>query len=43
MLRYKLYALLFFIVFIIGVGYVNADSNMPLFGKVIYIDPGHGT
>ena len=42
MLRYKLYVLLFFIVFIIGVGYVNADSNMPLFGKVIYIDPGHG-
>ena len=42
MLRYKLYVLLFFIVFIIGVGYVNADNNMPLFGKVIYIDPGHG-
>ena len=43
MLRYKIYVLIFFILSILGIRYVNASiMELPLLGKVIYIDPGHG-
>lgn len=43
MLRYKIYVLFFLLVGICGFNFVSAEeSNLPLLGKVIYIDPGHG-
>lgn len=43
MLRYKICVLFLFIVCIFTVDLVSADTNdLPLFGKVIYIDAGHG-
>lgn len=43
MLRYKICVLFLFIVGICSSSFVLArDNSLPLFGKVIYIDPGHG-
>lgn len=43
MLRYKICVLFLFIIGICTVDFVRADMNsLPLFGKVIYIDAGHG-
>ena len=43
MLRYKICVLFLFIFSIFTVDLVSADvNNLPLFGKVIYIDAGHG-
>lgn len=43
MLRYKICVLFLFIFSIFTVDLVSADTNdLPLFGKVIYIDAGHG-
>lgn len=43
MLRYKICVLFLFIIGICTLDFVSADSNnLPLFGKVIYIDAGHG-
>ena len=43
MFKYKILIVLLFITCLYGIGLVNAMSNtMPLLGKVIYIDPGHG-
>ena len=43
MLRYKICVLFLFIIAICTVDFVSADTNsLPLFGKVIYIDAGHG-
>ena len=42
-MKYKMLILLLFIICLYSIGLVNAMSNtMPLVGKVIYIDPGHG-
>lgn len=45
MYRNKIYILLIFLLSIIGCSVIYAKeekNNLPLFGKVIYIDPGHG-
>lgn len=44
MLKYKIILLSFLITcFVFGnVSYANENNNLELFGKVIYIDPGHG-
>ncbi len=43
MLRYKVCVLFLFIVGICTFSFVSASTNdLPLFGKVIYIDAGHG-
>lgn len=43
MLKYKIYVLFLFILTLGSINYINANNNsFPLFGKVIYIDPGHG-
>ena len=43
MLKNKLFILIVFLITICGMGYVNAEkSELPLLGKVIYLDPGHG-
>lgn len=43
MLKYKISIILLFILCLYSIGLVNAMSNtLPLLGKVIYIDPGHG-
>lgn len=43
MLKYKLSILFTFILCLGGITFVNADTqDLELFGKVIYIDPGHG-
>lgn len=43
MLRYKICVLFLFIIGICTLDFVSADTNdLPLFGKVIYIDAGHG-
>lgn len=43
MIRYKMYVIFLLIIFICGFGFVSAGSNdLPLLGKVIYVDPGHG-
>ena len=43
MLKYKIYVLFLFILTLGSINYINANNNsLPLFGKVIYIDPGHG-
>lgn len=43
MLKYKIYILLLFSLTLLGINYINAKNNeIPLLGKVIYIDPGHG-
>ena len=43
MFRYKIFLLLIFLFVIFTIGYVNAEkSSLPLLGKVIYLDPGHG-
>lgn len=42
-LKQKIYVLLIFIFMLLGVNYVSAkNSGLPLLGKIIYIDPGHG-
>lgn len=43
MLRYKISVLFIFLICLFSYHFVNAnESELPLFGKVIYIDPGHG-
>ena len=43
MLKYKICVLFLFIIGICTFDFVSADTNdLPLFGKVIYIDAGHG-
>ncbi len=43
MLKYKIMCLSLFFIFILLFNYVDAkEKKFPLFGKVIYIDPGHG-
>lgn len=43
MLKNKLFVLAVFLIAICGMSYVNAEkSELPLLGKVIYLDPGHG-
>jgi N-acetylmuramoyl-L-alanine amidase len=43
MTRYKACVLFLFIIGICTFSFVEAEQNpLPLFGKVIYIDPGHG-
>ena len=43
MLKNKIYVLILLLFIVIGINYVSANNdNMPLFGKVIYLDPGHG-
>ncbi len=43
MLKNKLFVLAIFLITICGMNYVNAEkSELPLLGKVIYLDPGHG-
>ena len=41
--KYKIYVVFLLSIFICVFGFVNAtENNLPLLGKVIYIDPGHG-
>ena len=43
MLKNKIYVLILLFFIVIGINYVSANNDsMPLFGKVIYLDPGHG-
>lgn len=43
MLKYKIYVFLFFIIGVLSINIVYASSyNLPLLGKVIYLDAGHG-
>lgn len=43
MLKYKLYVFLLFIIGILSINIVYASNNqLPLLGKVIYLDAGHG-
>lgn len=43
MLKHKILILIVFLVAICSIGYVNAEKQtLPLLGKVIYLDPGHG-
>ena len=43
MLKYKIHVLFFFLIALSIVGYTSAKTTrLPLFGKVIYLDPGHG-
>ena len=43
MLKYKIYLFVFFLFGLCGYGIVTAQtSTLPLFGKVIYLDAGHG-
>lgn len=42
MLKYKIYILILFILTLGSINYISAKNNeLPLFGKVIYLDPGH--
>lgn len=43
MIKYNFYIFIFFVVFLFSLSYIKAKTNqIPLFGKVIYIDIGHG-
>lgn len=43
MLKYKIYVLILFILIVFSISYIRAsNNNLPLFGKVIYLDAGHG-
>lgn len=42
MAKYKVFIILFFLFFLHTIALVHASNNMPLLGKVIYLDPGHG-
>lgn len=43
MLKYKIYVLFLFVLTLVGINYISAKNNtLPLLGKIIYIDPGHG-
>lgn len=43
MLKYKIYVLILFLLTLGSINYIHAQNNeLPLLGKVIYIDPGHG-
>ena len=43
MIKYKIYVVFLLVIFICGFSFVQATSTtLPLLGKVIYIDPGHG-
>lgn len=40
-MKNKIFYLFFFLISLYTIGIINA-LNLPLLGKVIYIDPGHG-
>lgn len=45
--KYKIYVLFLFIVFACTYNFIKVDATkqdlyLPLLGRVIYIDPGHG-
>ena len=40
-LKYRNYCLILFLLFLFSLGLVKA-KELPLIGKVIYLDPGHG-
>lgn len=43
MLKYKVHTLILFLFLLGSINYINAQNNtLPLFGKVIYLDMGHG-
>lgn len=42
MLKYKLYVFLLFIIGVLSLNIVHANNRLPLLGKVIYLDAGHG-
>lgn len=42
MLKYKIYVLFLFLIFIVGINIVYANNSLELIGKTIYLDPGHG-
>ena len=43
MLKYKIYVLFLFVLTLVGINYISAkNKTLPLLGKIIYIDPGHG-
>ncbi|MCM1370376.1 MAG: N-acetylmuramoyl-L-alanine amidase [Clostridium sp.] len=43
MTKYKMYVVFLLIIFLCAFEFVGANSNdLPLLGKVIYVDPGHG-
>ncbi len=43
MLKYKIYVLILLLIGIVSFNIVGAKTNeLPLLGKVIYVDPGHG-
>lgn len=42
MLHYKIGVFFVFIVTLCTFSFVHASNELPLFGKVIYLDPGHG-
>lgn len=43
MTKYKIYVLFLLIISFLSINYIIARNNeLPLLGKVIYIDPGHG-
>ena len=42
-MKKKIRFLFIFIICLISLGYINIKANkLPLFGKIIYLDPGHG-
>lgn len=43
MLKYKIYVLILFLLTLGSINFIHAQNNeLPLLGKVIYLDPGHG-
>jgi len=43
MFKYKLSVLVILLITLFSINYISAENNnLPLFGKVIYLDPGHG-
>lgn len=42
MIRYKIGVFFVFIITVCTFSFVSASNELPLFGKVIYLDPGHG-
>lgn len=42
MLKYKIYVLFLFIILISGMSITAKNNDLPLLGKVIYLDIGHG-
>lgn len=42
MKKYVIYTLVLFLLLIFSLSTINAQNNIPMIGKVIVIDPGHG-